>query len=91
MKSTGYFLLAVGLIAMVASFFFPVSVNLDAVGVLDPGYAVTQSPIANLDKIAIRAMLHASAAVLAIIGAVFAAVGELRGSDAPEKVAPAEM
>ena len=35
-----------------------------------------QPPIANMDKMAIRAMLNLSGAATAIMGAIFAAVGE---------------
>ncbi len=37
-----------------------------------------QSPVANLDKMAIRSMISQSGCALAIIGAVFAAMGERR-------------
>jgi hypothetical protein len=77
MKSVGIALLTIGLVGMGAAFFFPVERTA-------MGSASEFGHIANLDRIAIRAMLHSTAGFCAVIGAVFFGTAHVRASTAEQ-------
>ncbi len=79
MRSLGIALLAIGVAGMGAAFFFPVERTMI-------GSASELGRIANLDLIAVRAMLHSTAGFFAVIGAVFFGAAHVRVSAAQPTV-----